>query len=572
MTQSITGRCSTLSATCSKLKWSAALFILFSVTLTSFGQEPAQPLKPLDRSSPRAALTTFLEECDRLGAFLEEEYLDSPSRAGFQRAIAMSDGIINGLNTSEIPLAGRSRTARSAAVELYSVLCRIPLPPFEAIPDGTEEFADDASITRWVIPNTEIVLERSPGRLGEEEFLFSPKTVERASEFYRKVENLPLQRTVPLEDLPAVLTRSGGWMVPYSWVRAMPNWLQEPVLGQPPWKWIGFVVILALAIPFLLGAHRVSRRRGKRAPLVEALARMALPTSVLFLTPIVLYLTRVQLKVVGGFALAIDLVATVVMFATGAWLVWRAAPAISEAFISSPHIAPESVDAHLIRISTRLLSLVLGIGLLAVGADRVGLPATGIIAGLGVGGLAIALAAQSTVENLIGGMSLFADRPIRVGDYCKYGSESGTIEAIGIRSTRIRGSDRTLTTIPNGMLAKMPIVNLTKRDRIQLKCVLGLRYETTPDQLRHVLAQLRDLLLAHPKVTPDACRVQFVGFGDSSLNVEIMTYIATSDWNEFLAVQEHICLQMIDTVEASGSGFALPSQTLYLATDTKRES
>ena len=196
-----------------------------------------------------------------------------------------------------------------------------------------------------------------------------------------------------------------------------------------------------------------------------------------------------------------------------------------------------------------------------------GLHAYGIIAGLGVGGLAIALAAQPNIENLIGGLSLFADRPVRVGDFCKYGDDVGTIEAIGIRSTRIRGIDRTLTTIPNGVLSKMPVVNFTLRDRMLLKTVIGLRYETTPEQLRHVVAKLRELLLAHPMVTPEPSRVRFAGFGESSLNVEVFAYVGTKDWNEFLEVQEDIYLRMIDVIAASGTGFAFPSQTLYFARD-----
>ena len=133
-----------------------------------------------------------------------------------------------------------------------------------------------------------------------------------------------------------------------------------------------------------------------------------------------------------------------------------------------------------------------------------GLHAYGIVAGLGVGGLAIALAAQSTIENLIGGLSLFADRPVRVGDFCKYGDEVGTIEAIGIRSTRIRGIDRTVTTIPNGVLSKMPVVNFTLRDRMLLKTVIGLRYETTPEQLRYVAGETAGVALGPSDGDPGA--------------------------------------------------------------------
>jgi MscS family membrane protein len=163
---------------------------------------------------------------------------------------------------------------------------------------------------------------------------------------------------------------------------------------------------------------------------------------------------------------------------------------------------------------------------------------------------------------------LFADKPIRVGDFCKYGEDIGTVEAIGIRSTRIRGLDRTLTTIPNAALSKMPIVNFAPRDRMLLRTVLGLRYETNPEQLRHVLAKLRELLLAHPMVTPEPSRVRFIGFGESSVNLEVFAYVGTRDWNEFLEIQEDIYLRMMDVVTASGTGFAFPSQTVYFARDS----
>jgi MscS family membrane protein len=190
---------------------------------------------------------------------------------------------------------------------------------------------------------------------------------------------------------------------------------------------------------------------------------------VLAATPMIAFLALVQINMRWGAASAIELALTAVMFLSGAWLSWRAAPVIAEAIISSPRIAPESVDAYLIRISMRLLALAGVASLLSIGAERLGAPVYGIVAGLGVGGLAIALAAQPKVENLIGSLSLFADKPIRVGDFCKYGDDVGTVEAIGIRSTRIRGVDRTLTTVPDGALSKMPIVNFAQRDRMLMK-------------------------------------------------------------------------------------------------------
>ena len=550
-----------------RLRRLAILLVLFGVSVMAVGQETVKPLKPLDRSSPRAALKTFLDSGDKLGALIGNDYLESPSRAKFHRAILQSDVLLRGLNLSEIPVAARKMTGRAAAAALYGVLNKIPLPPWETIPDGTELAANGASPNRWVIPDTEIVLERTTDSIGEVKFLFSPETVARAGEFHQKVKGLPYRRAVPLENMSWILATGGGWMVPYSWVRGLPDWLQQPIGGQAPWKWIGLLLILGVVAVLLRWVYHLSRWRNKERPFLETLAQLTLPTSILVLTPIVFYLTRVQLKLVGSVAVGTEVVGTALMFLAGAWLVWRAAPVWAEAVISSPRIRRESIDASLIRIFTRLLGLVLAIALLVAGSNMLGLHAYGIIAGLGVGGLAIALAAQPNIENLIGGLSLFADRPVRVGDFCKYGDDVGTIEAIGIRSTRIRGIDRTLTTIPNGVLSKMPVVNFTLRDRMLLKTVISLRYETTPEQLRHVVAKLRELLLAHPMVTPEPSRVRFAGFDKSSLNVEVFAYIGTKDWNEFLEVQEDIYLRMIDVIAASGTGFALPSQTLYFARD-----
>ena len=156
--------------------------------------------------------------------------------------------------------------------------------------------------------------------------------------------------------------------------------------------------------------------------------------------------------------------------------------------------------------------------------QNLGFNITGILAGLGVGGIAVALAAQKSIENLFGGLTLSLDQPVRVGDFCKFGTQMGTVEDVGLRSTRIRTMDRTLISIPNGDFSQTQIENFGTRDRIRLYAVLGFRYETVPDQLRFLLSELRTLLWSHPKVETDTARVRFVGFGACSLDVEVFAY------------------------------------------------
>lgn len=548
--------------------WAGTLALLLTVS-TVRGHDPANPLKPPDRSSPRATLETFLETGDALGAFLAREYLPSPTRAGFWRLSAFVNPMVECLDLSGLPPAARVKTGRSAAFALYVTLSRVRLPPPGEIPTP-EHLAPSAGTNTlyWVIPDTEITLERVPTGSRRGQFLFSADTVARATVFHNRVRDLPYTREVPLRNLSEILAVGGGWLIPHAWIRALPASFQATVGGQAVWKWVGLVLLTVAFVLVLRGVCRLSCPGRTHPPLLHASTQLVLPIAFLLALPGYAYLALVQLSLGGGVGSAIRMCATGAMFLAGAWVTWRAAPVLAEAIIASPRIAPESIDAHLIRICSRLLGIVAGVVLLTMGADRLGLPLYGIIAGLGVGGLAIALAAQPTIENLIGGLSLFADRPVRVGDLCQYGTEQATVEAIGIRSTRIRGLDRTLTTIPNAEFSKMSVVNLSARDRILIRAVLGIRFETTPDQLRNLLVRIREMLLGHPRIDPDPARARFVGFGDSSLDIEVFAYAMTRDRQDFLAIQEDVLLRAMDIIKECGTDLAYPSQTIHFTRDT----
>jgi MscS family membrane protein len=199
--------------------------------------------------------------------------------------------------------------------------------------------------------------------------------------------------------------------------------------------------------------------------------------------------------------------------------------------------------------------------------DELGVNVAALLAGLGVGGLAVALAAKTTVENFFGGVSVVADRPVSVGDFCRFGSWLGTVEDIGLRSTRVRTLDRTVVTIPNSSFSQLELENFSRRDRIWYHPTIGLRYETTPEQLRYVLVEIRRLLYSHPKVHPDPARVRFTGFGAYSLNLDVFAYVNATDYGEYLEIAEDLNLRIIEIVERAGSGFAFPSQTAYVRAD-----
>ncbi len=485
------------------------LLAVFFTALTALGQEPAHPLKPPDRSSPAAALKTFLDSGDAVGSFLAQNYLPSPSRAEFHQLLTLADQLLQCLDLSLEPPAFRVKVGRAAALALYETLNRIKLPPFNEIP-GIDQLGSVAGSDskRWVFPETEIALVRTQSGPHSGEFLFSADTVAKAGDFYGKIRGLPYSRPVPLENVRDVLALGGGWMVHYSWVKALPAWLQTPIADQASWKWIALVLLLSFFALFLRSTYRLSHRGSIQHPFLQALTQVALPAFFLLAAPALAYLSLLQLNLRGGPAVAIEFTATTIMYIAGAWISWRFAAVIAEAIIASPRIAPESVDAHL----------------------------------------------HPHLFPLAGG-------PLRGG------SEEGTIEAIGIRSTRIRGKDRTLTTIPNAALSKMSIVNLTQRDRMLIQSVIGIRCETSPEQLRYLLVNIREMLLSHPCIHPDLVHARFTGFGASSLDIEVFAYVTTSDRAEFFSIREDILLRIMEIVEQSGTGFAFPSQTLYFTRD-----
>jgi MscS family membrane protein len=220
---------------------------------------------------------------------------------------------------------------------------------------------------------------------------------------------------------------------------------------------------------------------------------------------------------------------------------------------------------NLIPLASRLLKVIV-LGGAAVGlAAHLGFPVGSLVAGVGIGGLALALAGQKTIENLFGAVSLAIDQPLREGDLVKIGDEIGTVEAIGLRSTRIRSLHRTVIAIPNGKLAEMTIESLAARDRMRFECNIALAYETRSEQIRRVLDDIRGVLDAHASVLSDTVDVHLVGYGPSSLDIEITACVATTVLSDFLDVRQDLLLAFMRAVEEAGTRFALPAQSLHLS-------
>jgi MscS family membrane protein len=244
-----------------------------------------------------------------------------------------------------------------------------------------------------------------------------------------------------------------------------------------------------------------------------------------------------------------------------------------ERYLAERFRDPSRVEvASLVRLMRRITDVLLVVAAVFVALQHFGLDPTAALAGLGIGGIAVALAAQKTLENVIGGLSLIFDKAVRVGDFLKLGDIVGTVESIGLRSTRLRTLDRTILSVPNGQIANATLETMSLRDMCWFRHVLSLQYGTTSAQLRRITDEIRILLGAHPEIDTESIRVRLIRFGPSSLDLELFAYAVTKDWGRFLEIQEGLLVAVMEIVEAAGSAIAFPTQTLHITEDWRRSS
>jgi MscS family membrane protein len=196
--------------------------------------------------------------------------------------------------------------------------------------------------------------------------------------------------------------------------------------------------------------------------------------------------------------------------------------------------------------------------------NNIGVNITTVLAGLGVGGLAIALALQKPLEDMMGAFTIFSQATIRVGDLCKYGTFMGTVEDIGLRTTRIRTLTNTIVTIPNSRIAYVEVENLSARKKIRYWPTLRLRYDTTPEQLRAVSDGVLEMLENHERVYDDPLRARFTDFDEDAILVKVHSFMKTTDFPESLEIAEDLNFRIMEIVDSAGARFALPGKSIYV--------
>jgi MscS family membrane protein len=395
--------------------------------------------------------------------------------------------------------------------------------------------------------NVDIVVERVDRGKSGLLWMFSSRTLDSIPDLYEEVNVVSVDNVLP-EFL--VNTRFAG-IVLFEWLAVF--------VGMPLFYLL--TALLNRALSRLIGQWR--RRLSKKTylPDPEVLPR---PVRILLLAVVIRWLlTKLSLPLLARqFWFS---VASILTIAGSVWLLillnsW------GEQYIRRRLRGRNRTGAtSILRLARRGIDGLIVFGGVLVTLYHFGVNPTAGLAGLGVGGVAVALAAQKTLENVIAGVSLVFDQAVSVGDLLRVGDTLGTVDDIGLRSTRIRTLDRTVVTVPNGQIANLSLESLSARDKFWFHPLLSLRCGTTSQQVQAVLGSVRSLLEESPHLEPESVRVRFLGFGRSSLDVDVFAYALAGNWNRFLEIQEALLLRIMECIESAGTQIALPSQTIFMA-------
>ncbi len=493
--------------------------------------EPAAPTDPLGRETPRRAMMSLLKYGERQDFTTGARFLQPPP----------------GQNIDLVQCAREIRALRHKFKGDIDLLSDDPNGTVEAgLPPG--EVRVGVYAVGGATTNILLVQVDDP-RFGKI-WLISKDTVAKIPDLYAQMESegpTAADRIVPASLrsqylLGMSLAQWLGWLlsIPLSWLLA---WLSAFLLSAPQRAW-----------------HKLRK----------------LPTGTFWETPLATPLKCIiAILIHGVFVYLLDppllyrayyaRFLAALLAACFAWLVSRI---IDRGFDHAVNRmrqrgGGESILVMMQRITRIAMLIVAFVAAMAL----FGIDVKTTLAGLGIGGLAVALGAQKTIENIVGGVSLLMDKAVHVGDFCNIGGRLGTVEDIGLRSLRLRTLDQNLLVVPNGLLAHMQFENMKARPKLLIDTTFSLRIETTVEQLRSVLDRVQSMLDEHPSIESGTSRIRVNNFGGAAFDLELFAYVKTGDWAEFTAIRQSVILNVAEIVETAGSRLAAPTQLTYLSRD-----
>ncbi len=565
-------------ATCCALVWLLVFVGAAGASDSAIAQE-RNDIKAADTSSPRATLKSFIDVCNEIHRVIQaKKYLDrtAPEHA------ELSARALDCIDMSELPAFAREELAGEVAVCLKEILDRVELPPWEDIPgsEDIERAGGFEKLSHWRIPGTRITIARVEEGPHRHEYLFSPGTVERAVTYFRHIESKEYRKE---GSGPEVSKNLYQWYVSVpghpalaAIVSRLPERMQRGrTWGLANWKWPGLLVVLLIAIAVMVVAYRLQAsftRRWRGMGVARHWVTILCPIVAMLVPFAFEYITQHYLTVRGTPLYIVSFFASTTAFIAALVVVFGVSNRVAESIIALPQINPLGLNAQLIRIISKLFSIVAATVLFLAGGQYLGIPVATLLAGAGIGGLALAFGAQDTLKTLFGTVMLMADKPFRVGERIIFGEYDGVVEDIGLRSTRIRLLTGHQVTVPNGKLAGTDIENVGRRPHIRKIADIHIPLDTPREKLEKAIAIIRAALDNHEGMDPEfPPRVFFTDFAATAFNIRVIYWYNPPNYWEFLAFGEKVNLDICRAFEEQGIQFSLPFRVTHTSINSEEK-
>ncbi len=493
-------------------------------------------------------MRTFLDAMDTY---------EQQRREGSPLAIMSLRDAVRTLDTSRLTPVTHRQESEEAAIFLKETLDRVWERDFDALP-GVNDIAESPP-ARWGIPETEITLTFVDEGEQEGSYLFSSGTVSRAREFFERVNHLPYLSPDH---------QGAGYREPWL-IRQLPDWAADEFLTLRTWQWMGIfgAILLGLVMRLIVqGVARLVARMMNRAKFrisAEALQPTISPVALLVATSI--WYGALQSLRLQGLALTFLMtVIQVLFFISVTWIFYSIASVFASYLMSFAKRSDTGLDEQLANLISRTVKIVVVLMGVLLAAQNLGVQVFSVLAGLGIGGLAVALAAQDSLANFFGSIMIMLDRPFKVGHWVKVGDLEGTVEEIGFRSTRIRTFYNSVIVVPNTKVATTAVDNMGLRQFRRVRTTIGLTYDTPPEKLEAFLEGIKNIILANPATRKDFFHVVFNDFGPSSLDILVYFFLRVPDWSRELVERQNVLLEIVHLAQTLDVRFAFPTQSLHV--------
>lgn len=534
-----------------KMKRRTSILLLFLSLLCSGFWLRAQTTSPAEKllcpvrtDNPRDTMKTYMDAMN--------DYREGVLKHDQQKQHRLNDAV-RCFDLGFIPLLARRDKGKEIAILLREVIDRVIVIDYSRIPNTRID-------APWRLKDTEIMIARVTEGERKGQYLFTRDTAMRVHEFYQRVKKLPY------------LPNSGqGAFYREPWLeRNVPAWTKKNILFFPCWQWIGLFTVILLGLVLKTVAqyiiHNLKKIAARTKTQWDYKIAIALERPVGVITAAAFWFFAIHLLRFEGYALTVLTIIVQAVFSIGLiWGFYRLVDVLAEYLQEITSRTESPLDDQMVPLIRKALKIFVVIFGVLVSLQNLNINVMSVLTGLGLGGLAFALAAKDTCANLFGSIMIFLDQPFQVGDWVIVGPLEGMVEEIGFRSTRIRTFYNSVISVPNSTIANANIDNMGRREFRRIKAFFGLTYDTPPEKIEAFLEGIKNIIKANPYTRKDYYHVVFYGYGDFSLNIMLYCFLRVPDWAAELVERQNLYLEILRLAKTIGVEFAFPTQSLHIS-------